>query len=519
MFAKVILPVNGLPVLTSNNQRFVDPDDRTVILHGLNVMNKQYPFEPAAIGFNHTDIQFIKHYGFNVVRMGVFWTAVEPSPDHYNQTYLDNIKQLISELDNAGIYSLIDFHQDGYSEKTNGLGAPDWATLQEGNHYLETIGFPLSSFCNVSQPRSMPTCENWDNFWHDRPVKGGYRLQERYEKMLSFLVKDFQGIPGILGYDIMNEPFPGSSWPQCHLQGLNFSKGCYEFDTTTLTNFYNRMANAIHISDPTKIIFYEPLSLYGIGAPTYVGRINASNLGFSYHNYYNADLSLAFHNAKEQIEINDAVPFMTEFGASTFNPTQLTEIANLADSMQTSWVEWAYVNDPCFTISHFPGQPSDGRDQGIVFDLNQPLDDRNVRYDRLYAISRTYPQVVNGVIDSFKYNAITGDFSLKYKTNMDKKQPSRAKLYTIIYAPAFSYPNGKEVFVKGGTMVETPTPSQLIKIVNDDDALAVNIKITRKNLQHTIAVARRKRGFFNDMENTRSISSDNFTPANASIKI
>ena|SRR3990167_7175981 len=57
------------------------------------------------------------------------WIGAEPSPGQYNFTYLHEIEKLVIELESNGIYSLLDSHQDLYSPKYCGDGAPLWAAI------------------------------------------------------------------------------------------------------------------------------------------------------------------------------------------------------------------------------------------------------------------------------------------------------------------------------------------------------------------------------------------------------
>jgi endoglycosylceramidase len=104
-----------------------DPAGRVLVLHGLNMVYKVPPYYPAAAGFGADDAAFLERMGFNVVRVGVIWKAVEPKPGVYNDRYLRHIGDTVRTLAKHGILSLLDFHQDLYNERFQGEGAPDWA--------------------------------------------------------------------------------------------------------------------------------------------------------------------------------------------------------------------------------------------------------------------------------------------------------------------------------------------------------------------------------------------------------
>jgi len=112
--------------LTASRSVWIDPEDRVirdkdqrhVLFHGVNVVYKVAPYIPESDIFDSQssmtdkDIQDLKDWGFNFVRLGVMWEAVETAPGVYNDTYLEEIDKLITKLGNQGIYTLVDAHQD-----------------------------------------------------------------------------------------------------------------------------------------------------------------------------------------------------------------------------------------------------------------------------------------------------------------------------------------------------------------------------------------------------------------------
>lgn len=112
--------------LTAARSVWIDPEDRVirdkdqrhVLFHGVNVVYKVAPYIPESDIFDSQssmtdkDIQDLKDWGFNFVRLGVMWEAVETAPGVYNDTYLEEIDKLITKLGNQGIYTLVDAHQD-----------------------------------------------------------------------------------------------------------------------------------------------------------------------------------------------------------------------------------------------------------------------------------------------------------------------------------------------------------------------------------------------------------------------
>ena len=62
------------------------------------------------MSLNEEDMERMKQWGFNVVRLGIIWEAVEIEPGVYNHTYLSEIDELVNRLAEKGIYSIIDTH-------------------------------------------------------------------------------------------------------------------------------------------------------------------------------------------------------------------------------------------------------------------------------------------------------------------------------------------------------------------------------------------------------------------------
>ena len=115
--------------------------------------------------------------GFDSVRLGIIWKAVEPEPGQYDDAYLDSIANTVKMLSKRGIMTLIDAHQDMYNEKFEGEFAPDWAVIDDGLPSLLKVGFPTNQAVNIGLIRA------YDNFLTNKPGPGGVGLQDRYAAM------------------------------------------------------------------------------------------------------------------------------------------------------------------------------------------------------------------------------------------------------------------------------------------------------------------------------------------------
>ena len=70
--------------------------------------------------------------GFDVVRLLVSWSKLEPKPGHYNHRYLREIHRAVDAAKARGIYSVIDMHQDAwgkYIASPKGVECPEELAL------------------------------------------------------------------------------------------------------------------------------------------------------------------------------------------------------------------------------------------------------------------------------------------------------------------------------------------------------------------------------------------------------
>jgi endoglycosylceramidase len=188
--------------ITIEGTRFIDSFGRQVIFHGINRVNK----DP---GMNYIDADTLGTYeifgnsGFNCIRLGVIWDGAEPEPGKYDEAYLDKLEERVNWATQNGLYVMLDMHQDLYSVLFSD-GAPRWATLTEGQPHATGAIWSDSYFISPAVQKA------FDNFWANTPASDGIGIQDHYARMWQHIAKRFAGNKGVIGFDIMNEPFNGS---------------------------------------------------------------------------------------------------------------------------------------------------------------------------------------------------------------------------------------------------------------------------------------------------------------------
>jgi endoglycosylceramidase len=459
----------GAATLRGHGTWVTDAQGRVVILHGLNQVYKVAPYTPAHDGFGANDAKFLQANGFNVVRVGVIWAAVEPRPGQYNARYLKSIGRTVRTLAAHGIYSLLDFHQDLYNEKFQGEGAPAWA-VQDATLPNPALGFPGNYFANPAENHA------WDAFWANAPAADGVGLQTHYARAWARVAGRFHSNKHVLGYELLNEPWPGTAWHPC----ITPTVGCPQFDQT-LTAFYQRVSAAIRHKDRTHTVWIEPNVVSAEADANNVGLVRDPHLGFAFHDYCGTESELQTNLLCPQLDDQTVsaelkygtahrVPtLLTEFGA-TQDKANLTEMVGMADKYMLGWTEWAYTGNDKTSTS------PDG--QALVLDPAKPPRGSNVETAKLKALAEVYPKVIAGTPTGYSFSG--GVFHLTYSTaRVSGHGRFGVGSVTVIAVPHIQYPHGYRVTVSGARVVSA--------------AGAPTLRLRSRHGAHTIKVTVRAR--------------------------
>lgn len=228
--------------LRAEGRFFRDPQGRAVILRGVNVAgnSKVPPFRGVT---DMAELDPLADWGVNVIRLLFTWEAFEPSPGTYDLGYLDYIESIVDAAHARGIHTIIDIHQDGFARflaEGCGEGFPLWA---------------VSPNASIDEPDNGHDCEDWatkvlldpdmhlsfSDFYAD-----AYGVRTRYLAMLDELAFTFKDHDGVIGYDLLNEPW---GWEAAELLPL-----------------YEDAAVVVRAQDPDAILFIEPHASTNNGA-------------------------------------------------------------------------------------------------------------------------------------------------------------------------------------------------------------------------------------------------------------
>lgn len=230
---------------------FKDDYGRTVILRGVN-LDAKVPFKPDGSThiregfFDHRNVSFVgrpfplaeadehfsrlKRWGLTFYRFLVPWEALEHAgPGIYDEEYLDYLYKIVEKAGEHGLLLYIETRQDIWSRFTGGCGAPGWTfdvvglditkfketgaaiTHQEyGSDYSPQI-WATNGF-KMAAATMFTLFFGGDDFAPSTKVDGQpvqEYLQGHLLNAYKKVAERLKGLPAVLGYDTMNEPYRG----------------------------------------------------------------------------------------------------------------------------------------------------------------------------------------------------------------------------------------------------------------------------------------------------------------------
>ncbi|BCJ76607.1 hypothetical protein CS0771_61510 [Catellatospora sp. IY07-71] len=249
-----LLPASGegtLPVIG-------DVTGRQVILRGVNVnqlidYHLRDPAIPATAPLTDADFADISALGFNVVRLGMSWSRLEPRRGEFDQGYLGQIRAAVASAKAHGVYVVLDMHQDawgnalarpdeqcggGTTPTTGWDGAPAWATITDGTLHCQFLARDLAPAVATA----------YTSFYTDRDG-----IQTELVRAWAFVAQAFANEPAVAGYDLLNEPGIGANPP--------ISSGLL------LGRYYDAAITAIRAAERAgqgfpHLVFFEPSVLW-----------------------------------------------------------------------------------------------------------------------------------------------------------------------------------------------------------------------------------------------------------------
>jgi endoglycosylceramidase len=390
-----------------------DPENGQIFLRGFNLSGRDKfpPFFPVSDlpdgGTTEWSVDTLSPTlaaGMNAIRFVIVWEAVEPSRDSFDSAYLDHVQEWVQNLEAAGYWVVIDMHQDLYSRAftdtnpdqidSSSDGAPAW-TCDASNY---------AAFAKIYDPTkpwfewytSQPVTACFDHLWQN-----GDGVADEFANAWAQVAARFAKEPRVLGYDLFNEPWPGSS---------PYNDGT--FGTTLLQPFYEKAIAAIQAVDPNHFFFLEPAAVtVDFQVPTGFRPMPGFKVVF-YPHYYDQGESLG--------------------GTYGGNQETITGFAYLVQAAQRFGdVPWAlgemggYTGDPLFPqASHDIYAQVDANASGAFWwDVTTLVDGSGGKFCSaqsvcpLDVISRPHPLRIAGTQKSFTWDDVNAVATLVFDDN------------------------------------------------------------------------------------------------------
>jgi endoglycosylceramidase len=371
-----------------------------VILRGVNLAgnSKVPPFRPIS---NESSLDLVPQMGFNTLRLVFIWEAFEPQRGIYNYPYLTMMRSVAAAAWARGLYVIVDFHQDGFSRFTSrgsGDGFPPWT---------------LSHRATPCQPDNSARCKDWalrmatDIHMH-RSFTDFYAdtvgVRTAYLQMLQLAAREFAQVPGVIGYDPINEPWGN--------------------ERDELYPFYQDAASVIRAEHPTAILFLEGHVTTNCGLQTRLPNPQLENVAYAPHFYKPAailrnswrgmtgTINRAFAHMEAKAAEWNVPLFVGEYGipANAYRAGDyMAYLHNQLDKIGASGAQWNYT----------PGWNQDNKDgwNGEDFTLIDTVGRPRPNF-RLHP----YPKAVAGVLAAFEYT----DHTSAHMVNITwEHQPAR----------------------------------------------------------------------------------------------
>jgi endoglycosylceramidase len=383
-------------------------------------------------------------WGIDAMRVPFTWAALEPTQGQNDADWMSRYQQLLDAAWSRGIWTVVDFHQDVYSEAFCGDGFPSWTVPPNAPaHQCPNPDWSFEYFQDAAVQAA------FDAFW-----ASGSPVQAQYLSAWDVMAARFKDQPGVVGFEPINEPAWGTD------------SDIMKFEATTLSAFYTAVLPHFRAIAPQTLLFVDPTGFAGTAVSTGLTKPPGDGLVFAPHYYpvSNGNPNGVLDKMQGWGDVGTAwnVPvFVGEFGISHNNPNALDYMtAHFAalDALNASGTEWEY------SVSV---DPWNSETDGIVAG-------DGTEYDVAGAVIRPFARAVAGDGVSQSWDPVAGVFTLSYTPS-----PTASTSITEVQLPARAFSGGFSVQTVGGCFDATSAPGRLL--VQAAGATPVSVRVTSTN--------------------------------------
>jgi endoglycosylceramidase len=327
---------NALSWVSRSDTGIVDEDGRQLVLRGFNTAALlEWPRQHIA-PFEESDVELIHRSGFNVVRLPIGWSRLEPRRGHIDDEYLDQVAGMVDLLKRHGLYVILNLHITlAWGPHFGGAGAPAWAAVPFVPHV------PLAAPGEWTEMLSPAVVAATTYFWLSPDWQADLELVWRA------VAARFRNQSNVVGYDLLNEP-NGVPLPPVM------------FEERWLWPLYARLVSAIARVDPNHLYLIEGTLQSELRAvPSTVVALEAPALVFSPHLYTGSQVAPLFSDdpegtssrIRQQADDSRQVPAAAWWGelGIVMDRSYATNWADSAldtfDDLAVGWAWWQWRQD------------------------------------------------------------------------------------------------------------------------------------------------------------------------------
>ena len=224
--------------LSSDGTHLRDEQGRIALLRGVNARvqgvfdvtfdDGRTALEPIP-PLEAADCTRMRELGIDFLRLPINWSGVEPTRGSYDEAYLARVDAAVRCAGDAGVYVMIDLHEDAYSKEIGEDGAPLWAIEPPPAMLLQG---PLTDL--GERRTSAQVTAAFDTFFAEGDPAG---LQAAFFTMLDHVAARWADDPAVIGFELYNEPPVGAQ---------------------LVDPFSIAAAARVRAAAPNKLVFFEP---------------------------------------------------------------------------------------------------------------------------------------------------------------------------------------------------------------------------------------------------------------------
>jgi endoglycosylceramidase len=379
-------------------------------------------------------------WGIDVLRVPFTWAALEPTQGMNDADWLSRFDQFLAAAWARGIWTVVDFHQDVYSEVFCGDGFPGWTVPDAGPPHHDCSGWSFEYYNDAAMQAA------FDRFW-----AAGSPVQAQYLAAWDVMLARYKDTPGVLGFEPINEPGWGTADEAT-------------FTSTTLTSFYSQIVPHFRAAAPSSLVFVDPPGADGAFDMTTLGQPQGDGVVFAPHYYpLSAGSSDEVMGLKVWSDVGTSwnVPvFVGEFGSPNTTPSNvdfMKAIFDALDQLGLAGTEWEYS----VSADSWNGE------------IDSLVDSDGGEFPIAQAVQRPFARAVAGSNVTQSFDTTQNAYSLSFAPS----GPGAG--ITEVSVPKGPFPAGYALQLTGACVDATTVPGRLL-LQPDPGASTVTLNVTPK---------------------------------------